>query len=634
MRMGHVVVLCSLLLVGCGSGSPIVTNVPEPVSPVPGAALTGVVSSGQQPIVGAHVYLLAASATGYGQASESLLSAAETGTSDSVGAYVTTGSSGGFSLTGDYSCSSGQQLYLYALGGNTGIGVNAAAGLMTVVGSCPSSSGPAVFATVNEVSTVAAGYALAGFATDATHVSSSGTTLAQVGVANAFANAGNLETLGTGATLATTPAGNGKVPQAEINTLANVLASCVNWSPPGVGYSPCATLFFAAGNGLIVPGDTATVAINIAHHPGANVATLYGLGSAAVFTPALTAQPNDWTIALKFTGGGLNAPEGVAIDGLGGVWVANFVADSVTKLSSSGAPVSPSAGYIVGYSSVPGVSGFLAVDASGNVWVPNSIGGVVEMSSSGTVISSAGGYTGGGLSTPTGIAIDGTGNVWIGNYSASGNNNAVFKLSGSGVGISPVTGYAAGGLNGPEFVAIDPAGNAWITNRPFSGGGSVSELSNSGSAISPSSGYTVGGINAPSGLAIDGSGNVWISDYYGALTKLSNTGQALSPASGFTGGGLALPWALAVDGLGNVWLANNVGNSLSEFSNTGLPISPATGYTGGGLSASLGMAVDGSGNVWVSGSFSNAVAEFVGAAAPVVTPLAVGVKNNTLGTRP
>ncbi len=54
------------------------------------------------------------------------------------------------------------------------------------------------YMVVNEVSTVAAAYAMAGFATDATHVGSSGTALALTGIANAFANAANLETTGDG----------------------------------------------------------------------------------------------------------------------------------------------------------------------------------------------------------------------------------------------------------------------------------------------------------------------------------------------------------------------------------------------------------------------------------------------------
>jgi len=90
---------------------------------------------------------------------------------------------------------------LYAPGGNPGSGVNSAAGLMAVLGNCPvagnfASATP--YVVVNEVSTVAAAYAMAGFATDAVHVGSLGTVLAQTGISNAFANAGNLETLATG----------------------------------------------------------------------------------------------------------------------------------------------------------------------------------------------------------------------------------------------------------------------------------------------------------------------------------------------------------------------------------------------------------------------------------------------------
>jgi hypothetical protein len=46
------------------------------------------------------------------------------------------------------------------------------------------------------------------------------------------------------------------------------------------------------------------------------------------------------------------------------------------------------------------------------------------------------------------------------------------------------------------------------------------------------------------------------------------------------------------------------------------------------------IAIDPSGNVWAPDILGTRVWEFVGAATPVVTPLAVGVKNNMLGTRP
>ena len=66
-------------------------------------------------------------------------------------------------------------------------------------------------------------------------------------------------------------------------------------------------------------------------------------------------------------------------------------------------------------------------------------------------------------------------------------------------------------------------------------------------------------------------------------------------------------------------------------------LSGSKGYTGGGLSGgagSQGLAVDGSGNVWVANGSTNSVSELIGVAAPVVTPIVAGVKNNTLGTRP
>ena len=62
----------------------------------------GTVAHGSTPIAGAHVYLLAGATNGYGKPSTSLLNPASTGTSDSVGAYVTTDTAGRFFITGMY----------------------------------------------------------------------------------------------------------------------------------------------------------------------------------------------------------------------------------------------------------------------------------------------------------------------------------------------------------------------------------------------------------------------------------------------------------------------------------------------------------------------------------------------------
>src|SRR6185312_15718684 len=101
---------------------------------------------------------IAASST---NAAVSRINASLAGACEAGGAYVTTNASGAFSVSGDYTCASGQQMSLYATG-PTG------AAWMAALGACPGASGPAIPATVNEVSTVAAAYAMAGFATDAT----------------------------------------------------------------------------------------------------------------------------------------------------------------------------------------------------------------------------------------------------------------------------------------------------------------------------------------------------------------------------------------------------------------------------------------------------------------------------------
>jgi PKD repeat protein len=615
--------------------------------------VNGVVYDGQQPISGAHVYLLAANTTGYGQSSISLLNASATGLSDSVGAYVLTAADGGFIWTGDYSCSPGTQVYVYARGGTTSTGTNSASGLMAALGTCPNTGdfSAVPYIWVNEVSTMATAYALAGFATDVTHVSSSGTSLAQIGVANAFANAANLETLSSGFALNTTPAGNGIVPQAEIYTLANILSACIDSNGPSS--NSCSTLFSNAmsnGSSGITPSDTATAAINIAHNPGANITALYTIPiNSPPFSPSLTAQPNDFTIALQFSGGGLMYPYGLAIDGDGNVWVANECFCGITKFSSTGIAISPPSGYTgggLGSVSAPYIGGeaipyFIAIDTSGNVWTEESVSTLYagtmsffsEFSGNGVALSPSSGYFGmayngimGGGFNGFYMVIDGLSDIWN-TYSYTG---TISEFSPSGTTLILSGNYSGGGLDEPNGVAVDGYENVWAVNVQSN---SLTKLSNSGVVISPGSGFTGGGLAGPRGIAIDAAGNVWATNIYqspSAISKFSNSGVAISPSSGYTGGGLSLPDQIAIDGAGNVWVVNDGPSSaISEFSNAGVALSPSTGFIGAGKGQ---IAVDGSGNVWVTSGY--AVTEFIGAGTPVVTPLAVGVKNNTLGTRP
>lgn len=81
---------------------------------------------------------------------------------------------------------------------------------------------------------------------------------------------------------------------------------------------------------ITTPQDTAPSAINIAHNPGANVDALYKIPTpTAPFGPTLSGQPNDFVIAITYTGAGLNGPVGIAIDSSGDASAANAVAEAV-----------------------------------------------------------------------------------------------------------------------------------------------------------------------------------------------------------------------------------------------------------------------------------------------------------------
>ncbi len=589
---------------------------------VEGATLQGKVHGGQNPIVGAHVYLYEVNANGYGgpgivasssNASISMLTGAGGTSEDSNGNYyVTTDSNGAFTITGDYTCpAANSQVYLYAIGGNPGSGVNPAAGLLAGLGSCGSLNST-TFVTINEVSTIATAYAIAAFATDATHVSSSGSALAQTGIANAFAAVANLETLKTGVALATTPAGNGTAPQSEINTLADLLAGCVNSTGPSS--STCIGLLDNAKNPLttLAPTETATAAINIAHLPGRNVDSLYNwLMADAPFQPDLPYAPNDFTISILYTGGGLGGSGNVAIDASGNVWVANGWASDISEFSPTGAVLSGSSGFTGGGTQYPGL---IAFDPSGDLWVGGV--GLSVFNSSGSPISGSSPYTGGGYSYPESMAIDALGNVWISSYLG-----AVSEFNSSGSPVSGASGYTGGGLDASEGIAVDTSGNVWIANINNS---SISEFNSSGSPLSGASGYTGGGLYSPVGIAIDASGNVWAPNSTGdSLSEFNSSGSPISGVNGYTGGGLNLPWNIAIDGSGNVWTTSPVApGNLSEFNSSGSAISGTHGFQNAGFDSPLNLAIDGSGNIWVANSLGStgSIVEFIGAATPVVTP--------------
>ncbi|HEY1994138.1 MAG TPA: hypothetical protein VGG81_07025 [Edaphobacter sp.] len=593
-----------------------------------GPRLQGNVHAVQQPVSGATIQLFAAGTSGYGTAAMPLLTTP-----------VVTDAGGTFSITGQYTCpDASSQLYIVATGGNPGLVTptnNASLVQMAALGPCSLHGSqytldPNSFININEVSTVASVYALAGFINPAT--GRIGTSAGNsTGLANAFQTASNLVDLSTGQARTATPAGNGTVPQAEINTLADIIAPCVNSTGSG---PECAALFAAATpSGGSAPTNTLQALFNIATHPSQQVGALYTLSSlTAPFQPTLPFAPNDWTIHVTYTASG-STQTAIAVDGSGNVWIANESSSSVTELAADGTILSGPAGYTGGGLNRPTA---IAIDPLGNAWLTNTFGGLAKLSNVGIPLSGPTGFPVCGV----GLAIDGFGNVWCG---ALGH---VSKIDNNGNLLSG-TGYPGGGLGTPIGASVDPLNNVWFTSTTAFNVSNVAEFTNVGVPLSGATGYTATGLTNAWSIANDSAGNTWVTDNsfipFSKVFRFASDGTNLSGPNGYNGGGLTNPLAIAIDGAGNAWVTSDQivtingtstsVNAMVELNTAGTFLSGATGFSLPAGGYPVGAAIDGSGNVWAAMS-SNYVVELVGAATPVVTPLSVGVKNNTLGARP
>ena len=258
-----------------------------------------------------------------------------------------------------------------------------------------------------------------------------------------------LVNISTGSSVGSALPANAVGPGAEINSLANSLATCVN-STGGVAgdnKTNCGSLFqYATPAGGTAPTDTVQATLNIALNPTLNTTNIFNLAPAASpFQPQLSASqpPTDWTMSVKYKNVSLGAPKSATVDANGQVWFANSASNTVTVLSQTGAPIagSPLSGN--------GLSGpaAITIDASGNAWVANRAGNSVSVFTGAGSASSS--YTGSGnLDGPTALAFDAPGNLWIANTTG----NSLTELNSSGAFVTQVTG----GIASPTAVAINP----------------------------------------------------------------------------------------------------------------------------------------------------------------------------------
>jgi uncharacterized protein (TIGR03437 family) len=427
------------------------------------------------------------------------------------------------------------------------------------------------------------------------------------------------------------------VPANIINTVAG--STTITFAGDG-GLATSASLFspwavVVDGSGNMYIADYGNDRIRMVNTSG-NINTIVGNG-----TLGFSGDGSAGTSAM------LNQPTGVAVDGSGNVFIADSWNFRVRKVTSSN--ISTVAGN--GKMSYSGDGGpailaqlnnpqGAAVDQAGNIYIADSTNAVLRQVSKSGAIATIGGAT---VVRPEGVAVDKSGNVYVADAQANvvrrlGTNGSFTTFAGSGTaGYGGDGGPAASAeLNTPTGLAIDLAGNVYIADtgnhaiRKVASNGTISTVAGTGVA-----GYSGDGaqaaqamLNVPLGVAVDSDGNLYIADSANhRIREVSPNGVintiAGNGTTGFSGdGGLAFhaqissPSGITADPFGNVFFTDGnrireifVGSYITTIAGTG-----AAGYSGDGgvgtaarFNGPTELTTDASGNIYVADSANNAV---------------------------
>ena len=438
---------------------------------------------------------------------------------------------------------------------------------------------------------------------------------------------------------------------------------------PGAFNNPNTTAVDGAGNVFVADMTNHTIR---KISPAGVVTTLAGTAGSAGSTDGTGA-------AARF-----NFPRGLAVDGAGNVLVADTANHTIRKISPAGV-VTTLAGSAGSAGSTDGTGAAarfnlpigLAVDGAGNVLVADYLNQTIrkisplgEVTTLAGTAGSAGSADGTGaaarFSNPVGLAVDAAGHVLVADYG----NHTIRKISPLGVvttlagtaaslGSADGTGAAAR-FNYPRGLAVDAAGNVLVadtgnhTIRKISPAGVVTTLAGTATSLGSTDGTGAAArFSSPAGLAVDAAGYVFVADTSnhtirkispaGVVTTLAGT-AGMSGSTDGTGAAARFsnPVGLAVDGAGNVLVADYKNHTIRKISPAGV-VTTLAGKAGvqGSLngtgaaarfSSPTGLAVDGAGNVLVVDYGNNTIRKI--SPAGVVTTLAgtAGVQDSTDGT--
>jgi uncharacterized protein (TIGR03437 family) len=346
----------------------------------------------------------------------------------------------------------------------------------------------------------------------------------------------------------------------------------------------------------------------------------------------------------------LGSANGIAVDKAGNIYFADSIFSVVRKVDTHG-NISKFAGGGSGASlgdggpatsaslSFQGPHAGLAVDSAGNLYIADYIHSRIrKVDSNGNISTVAGnGTTNGlgafsgdggpaisaGLNSPTGVAFDSAGNMYIADYGnsrirkvdTSGTITTFAGIGNSGASDSGDGGPAQSAQLGQVYdVAVDGKGNVYIADPEH-----VREVNSSGTISTAAHGF-FGTCNpaptpvasadvAANGFAVDSAGNLYIADKSadcvqeletdGMVSAVAGGGSTQGDGGPATSAELVSPMAVALDSAGNLYIATSAAIrkvSASSSQPSAKPIiTPTTGVVNG-ASYTIGM----SANTWVT----------------------------------
>jgi hypothetical protein len=618
--------------------------------------IQGNVFGGHAPIVGAHVFVLQTATSGYGATASSLLLASSTGTSttypvtlDNSGGvtnglyYVTSDLNGAYNISGDYTCSAGSAVYLYASGGSPAN--NAALNITSIAVAGPSSgtytytlsaansftAGQTVqfsttslggkWSTLNGTSQIVVGSPSSGsFQISTTTAPSSSSTNTQTGTAvelgtinPAIVNMAMLGVCPSSApfNLAGTIA---YVYMNEISTvamaygfagfatdslhigasatnavgIANAANNTANLYNIQAGGASIANATTVAGNGTVPQGLLDTLGnVLAACVDSANTATSASSACSSLFADATKNGVSTGTKPIDTASAAIN--------------IAHYPSVNVTPIYNLAVKTSP---FSPGISPAPAdftvafvynkiaTPGGIALDSAGNAYVPTNAtsGYVTKLSPAGAVLNTSA-TAGSGFDS---IAVDPSGNLWaVANGSAT-----VYEFTST---LGPVTGspFGSGNLNAPAFVSIDSSGYIYVTD----GGNSnqIIQKFNSNGTLNTS--LSNGCLTRLTYATLDAAGYLW------ATIPGSNAICRVSSSNGNQGfqGGVQVGTNVGIDGFGNGWVGQGSQTNLYKFGSGGgsNTYGVINNNAVGGLNNPSWVAIDGGNNVWLTNGSGN-----------------------------